>query len=325
MTHDEIKRRAKEDGVEFFLAQFVDMNGKPSAKLMPVQAIDDLLTEGAGFAGFAAGPMGQSPASPDMLAIPDVSSYTVVPWQEGLGRFACDVTVEGQPWPYCPRTILRNAVDRAAKLGYRMKIGLEAEFFLVRKDERGRLIVDDPLDTVRPAVLRREGAVPQLRVPDDALEVRQRPRLGQLRERSRGRERPVRVELRVRRRARHVRSRHLLPLHGPRHGAAARQARHVHAEAVLRPDRQRLPLPHLAVGPGRARGTSSTIRPIRAASGSPSWPTTSSAACSTTPRRRRRSLRRPSTRTSGSASARRPRVRPGRRRTRPGAATTARR
>ena len=103
---------------------------------MPIQAIDDMLTEGAGFAGFAAGPMGQSPASPDMLAIPDISSYTKVPWQDGLARFACDVTVEGEPWLYCPRTILRNAVDRAAKLGYRMKIGLEAEFFLVRKDEQ---------------------------------------------------------------------------------------------------------------------------------------------------------------------------------------------
>ena len=38
-THDEVKRRAKDDGIEFFLAQFVDMNGKPSAKLMPIQAI----------------------------------------------------------------------------------------------------------------------------------------------------------------------------------------------------------------------------------------------------------------------------------------------
>src|ERR1700712_2697513 len=141
MTHDEVRKRAKDEGIEFFLAQFVEMHGKPSAKLMPVEAIDDMLSEGAGFAGFAAGPMGQTPASPDMLAIPDTSSYTRVPWQEGLARFACDVTVEGRPWPYCPRTILRNAVERAAGLGYRMKIGLEAGVFLVRKDERGRLVV----------------------------------------------------------------------------------------------------------------------------------------------------------------------------------------
>ncbi len=61
MTHDEVRKRAKDEGIEFFLAQFVEMHGKPNAKLMPVQAIDDLLEEGAGFAGFAAGPMGQSP------------------------------------------------------------------------------------------------------------------------------------------------------------------------------------------------------------------------------------------------------------------------
>ena len=57
------------------------------------------------------------------------------------------MTVEGEPWPYCPRTILRNAVARAAKLGFSLKMGLEAEFFLVRKDDDGELVVDDPLDT----------------------------------------------------------------------------------------------------------------------------------------------------------------------------------
>ena len=49
------------------------------------------------------------------------------------------------------------------------------------------------------------------------------------------------------------------------------------------PDRQRLPLPHLAVGPvGRAR-TCSTTRPTRGASACRSSPTSSSAACSTMP------------------------------------------
>src|SRR6478672_612015 len=137
VTHDEVRKRAKDEGIEFFLAQFVEMHGKPNAKLMPVQAIDDLLEEGAGFAGFAAGPMGQSPASPDMLAVPDTSSYTRLPWQPEVVRFACNATVEGEPWPYCPRTILRRAIERAATQGVRLRCGVEAEFFLVRRDERG--------------------------------------------------------------------------------------------------------------------------------------------------------------------------------------------
>ena len=60
---DTIRAKADQDGIKFFFAQFVDMNAKPSAKLVPVSGWDGLVSEGAGFAGFAAGPMGQSPAS----------------------------------------------------------------------------------------------------------------------------------------------------------------------------------------------------------------------------------------------------------------------
>jgi glutamine synthetase len=147
LTADDVRQRIEEDNVEFLFAQFVDMHGKPNAKLVPARHLDGLLTEGAGFAGFAAGPMGQDPASPDVAAIPDPASYTPVPFKPGLARFACDVTVEGQPWPYCPRTILRNATARAEALGYRLKMGIELEFFLV-KEQEGRIVLLDDLDTL---------------------------------------------------------------------------------------------------------------------------------------------------------------------------------
>jgi glutamine synthetase len=146
-TKEDVRRRAQQDGVEFFFAQFVDMHGKPNAKLVPMANFDGMMEEGAGFAGFAAGPMGQTPASPDVAAIPDPGSYTKVPFKPGLARLACNVTVEGQPWPYCPRTILSNAVDRALAQGYRLKMGIELEFFLV-KEVDGRLLLLDDLDTL---------------------------------------------------------------------------------------------------------------------------------------------------------------------------------
>ena len=92
---DVIRRKAEEDGIEFVFAQFVDMNAKPSAKLVPITNWDNMVSEGAGFAGFAAGPIGQTPASPDMMAVPDLASYTAVPFKPGLARFACDITVRG--------------------------------------------------------------------------------------------------------------------------------------------------------------------------------------------------------------------------------------
>ena len=145
---EEVRKIAKERGVEFFFAQFVDMYGRPSAKLVPAANLDDLATDGAGFAGFAAGEIGQLPSDPDIAAMPDLRSLTLVPWQQNLARFACDITVEGEPWPYCPRTILRNQLARAKELGYDYKIGLELEYFLIRRRDDGSIEIADAQDTL---------------------------------------------------------------------------------------------------------------------------------------------------------------------------------
>jgi len=80
--------------------------------------------------------------------MPDLSSLTLVPWQQNLARFACDITVDGEPWPYCPRTILRNQLARAKELGYEYKIGLELEYFLIRRRDDGSIEIADSQDTL---------------------------------------------------------------------------------------------------------------------------------------------------------------------------------
>ncbi len=162
--------RRGRSSIEFLFAQFVDMHGKPSAKLVPAHHLDDLLTEGAGFAGFAAGDIGQGPHDPDLIAIPDPRSLTILPWQPNVARFACDVTVEGEPWPYCPRTILRRALARLAGLGYELKVGAELEYFLVRRSEDGTLSSRRPARHARAPLLRHARADPQPRLRIDGVE-----------------------------------------------------------------------------------------------------------------------------------------------------------
>jgi glutamine synthetase len=145
----QLEEATRRDGVEFLFAMFVDMHGKPCAKMVPVSAIEGLLADGAGFAGFAAGPMGQTPASPDILAMPDLSSYMPAPWQPGLGIIQCDPYVLGEPWPYAPRVILRRQVERLAQAGYLMGVGAEAEYFLVRRSPDGGISVADPMDQAK--------------------------------------------------------------------------------------------------------------------------------------------------------------------------------
>ena len=145
---EEVRALVDEMGIEFSFAQFVEMYGKPNAKLVPTSHLEDMFRDGAGFAGFATGELGQGPNDPDIAAMPDPASFTPVPWQPKLARFACDVYVEGEPWPYCPRTILKRQMARARERGLVFKIGMECEFFLTTQDEHGQLQVADPLDTL---------------------------------------------------------------------------------------------------------------------------------------------------------------------------------
>src|SRR5688500_20013831 len=124
------------------------MSARPGAKLVPPQNLDDLVTDGAGFAGFAAGEIGQVPSDPDIAAIPDLASFTLVPWEPTVARFACDITVDGEDWPYDPRTILRRQLARAKDKGFEFKIGLELEYFLVELLDDGSIRLAEALDTL---------------------------------------------------------------------------------------------------------------------------------------------------------------------------------
>ncbi|OUM44906.1 type III glutamate--ammonia ligase [Arthrobacter sedimenti] len=138
---------ARAHDVRFLLATFVDMTGKPCAKLVPVEAAHELEAGAMGFAGYAAGLIGQKPQDSDLIAVPDLASFTPVPFiKEGLAIIHCDPHVDGKPWPYAPRVILKNILARLADQGMQAKIGAEVEYFLVTKNADGTLSTADPLD-----------------------------------------------------------------------------------------------------------------------------------------------------------------------------------
>lgn len=139
---------AKDAGTRFILALFVDLRGKPCAKLVPVEAVDLLATEGVGFAGYAVGAMGQEPKDPDLMAIPDPESFTPIPFiKEGLAIVHCDPHVNGKPWPYAPRVILKSLIERCSDAGFEPWVGAEVEYFLLSRNADGSISVADTDDT----------------------------------------------------------------------------------------------------------------------------------------------------------------------------------
>ncbi len=143
---DDIKSLVKDRGINYFFCSFVEMSGAPKAKLVPATHLESMASEGAGFAGFAAGELGQGPHDPDIISIPDFRSLTILPWRKDVAWVAGNLHVEGEPWPYCPRTILNRQLERARQKGYAVNVGVEPEFMLLKKNAQSEYAPWDPLD-----------------------------------------------------------------------------------------------------------------------------------------------------------------------------------
>lgn len=144
---DQTKPQTNKDGIEFYLCSFVEMSGAPKAKLVPATHLEEMKAEGAGFAGFAAGELCQGPHDPDAVSIPDLHAMLVLPWKKNVAWVPGNLYVNGQPWPYCPRTILSRQLDLLLSKGLRFNVGIESEFMLLKKNEHGDYLPWDPLDT----------------------------------------------------------------------------------------------------------------------------------------------------------------------------------
>jgi glutamine synthetase len=140
---DEILKAVDEHKVHFLRLQFTDVMGIIKNVEIPrsqfEKALDgEILFDGSSIEGFT------RIEESDMLLAPDLGTFQVNPWANPDGshvaRLICDVHLpDGSPFPGCPRLTLKRQVERAAKLGYQMVAGPEAEFFLLQTEENGKV------------------------------------------------------------------------------------------------------------------------------------------------------------------------------------------
>ena len=155
---------SKQNNVKYFMISFTDLFGGQRAKLVPAAAISEMQNNGAGFAGFATW-LDMTPAHPDMLAIPDPTSVVQLPWKPEVAWVAANCVMEDQLVGQAPRNVLQKQIDSAAKMGLRIKTGVEAEFFLLNSDGSQ---ISDELDTaIKPcydqqAIMRRYDVIAEI-------------------------------------------------------------------------------------------------------------------------------------------------------------------
>lgn len=118
---------------DYYLAQFVDIHGRPKAKLVPGKHKEMIFGAGAGFAGFAIAGMGMGPHGREFMAIGDRNSIRPVPWMASTASVTCDGYVDGKPHALDPRVILKKALAEFRETtGLEFFTGLEPEFFLLK-------------------------------------------------------------------------------------------------------------------------------------------------------------------------------------------------
>lgn len=145
----EAKKFLKQNQIKYVLAQFVDIHGSAKVKSVPAAHLEDILTTGAGFAGGAIWGTGIAPNGPDYMAVGDLPTLQLIPWQPGYARLVCDGYVNGKPYEYDARVTLKKQLDKMAKKGWTFYTGLEPEFSLLKKDENGALQPFDETDLLQ--------------------------------------------------------------------------------------------------------------------------------------------------------------------------------
>jgi glutamine synthetase len=148
MNLAEAKKFLAKNQVKSVLAQFVDIHGTAKAKAVPVAHFEDILNAGAGFAGFAVWGLGIEPHGPDYMAVGDLDTLSLVPWQPGYARIVCDGHVHGKPWDYDARVTLKKQVARLAGQGLSFMTGLEPEFSLLKRSVAGKIEPCEDSDTL---------------------------------------------------------------------------------------------------------------------------------------------------------------------------------
>jgi glutamine synthetase len=138
----------EENKIKYVLAQFVDIHGVAKTKSVPAHCLMDVVQTGAGFAGFAVWGLGMEPHGPDFMARGDLNSLSVVPWQPGYARIVCDGHVNGEPYNYDSRVVLKAQLQQFNNKGWTFNTGLEPEFSLFERTEDGTVKTIDRSDVL---------------------------------------------------------------------------------------------------------------------------------------------------------------------------------
>jgi glutamine synthetase len=131
----------------------VDQHGIPRGKALAPEVAIAAMKNGLDFSGaiysldsgnqvfvpaFAAGGgfgIDEFTGFPDIVLVPDPSTFRILPWADSTGWMLCDTYFSnGQPMPLDGRGLMRRMLNQLGDAGFDYLAGIEVEFYIVKLD-----------------------------------------------------------------------------------------------------------------------------------------------------------------------------------------------
>lgn len=161
-----VLKLAHDNNVKFIRLWFTDILGFLKSFAITIDELEDAITEGVRFDGSTLQGFIRSDER-EMIALPDVSTFKVLPWrpkEDSVARIICDINqIDMRPYDGDSRYVLKKNLKKAAARGLTFYTGPEIEFFFFKNSlqpetlDRGGYFDLTPLDVAtdyrRDAVL----------------------------------------------------------------------------------------------------------------------------------------------------------------------------
>ena len=145
MTKAAVLKTVRDKNIKFIRFWFTDILGFLKSFAISPAELELAFSEGMGFDGSSIQGFCRIDES-DMVAMPDPSTFAILPWRPeegGVARMFCDIKhPDGSPYEGDPRYVLKRQIEKAAKMGFdSYYVGPELEYFYFKNSE-GTEILD---------------------------------------------------------------------------------------------------------------------------------------------------------------------------------------
>jgi len=143
---EKVLKEVADKKIRFIRFWFTDVLGFLKSFAITAAELEAGLEEGMGFDGSSIEGFARIEES-DMIALPDPSTFVVLPWRSnegaGVARVICDVMrPDGTPYEGCSRHALKRVLKKASDLGYTFYVGPELEYFYFKSAEGAPVTLD---------------------------------------------------------------------------------------------------------------------------------------------------------------------------------------